>query len=85
MSQQNELKLANKQLEEGNKLEEQGKYKEALELFKQKVNPLEIMKQLRHKDLTTTQIYCQSLYSVNREIKALDNDLLGDNVLAGLI
>jgi len=56
----------------------------ALELFKQKVNPLEIMKQLRHTDLATTQLYCQSLYSVNREIKLLDNNLLGDDLLRGL-
>ena len=53
----------------------------ALALFKNKVNPLEIMRQLRHKDLTTTQLYCQSLYSVNLEIKALDNALLGEGVL----
>lgn len=57
----------------------------ALELFKKKVNPLEIMKQLRHTDLATTQLYCQSLYSVNKEIKALDNDLLGDELLEGLL
>lgn len=48
----------------------------ALELFKQKVNMLEIMQQLRHKSLSTTQKYCQSLYQVNREIKALRNDVL---------
>lgn len=47
----------------------------ALELFKRKVDTLEIMQQLRHKDLTTTQLYCQSLYTVNKEIKALDNRL----------
>ncbi|MFK7908826.1 MAG: tetratricopeptide repeat protein, partial [Chitinophagales bacterium] len=35
MSRQSELKLANKQLKEGNELEEQGKYKEGLELFQQ--------------------------------------------------
>lgn len=53
----------------------------AMALFKQKVNPLEIMRQLRHKDLTTTQLYCQSLYSVNKEIKALDNELIGQDEL----
>lgn len=53
----------------------------ALALFKNKVNPLEIMRQLRHKDLTTTQLYCQSLYSINREIKELDNALIGEGAL----
>lgn len=48
----------------------------AMELFKQKVNMLEIMRQLRHKSLSTTQKYCQSLYQVNYEIKALRNDAL---------
>lgn len=57
----------------------------ALELFKKKVNPLEIMKQLRHNDLATTQLYCQSLYNVNREIKALDNDLIGEELLGILV
>lgn len=48
----------------------------AMDLFRKKVNPLEIMRQLRHKDLATTQLYCQSLYMINEEIKALDNTLL---------
>lgn len=48
----------------------------AMELFKKKVNMLEIMKQLRHKDLATTQKYCQSLYIINEEIKALSNALI---------
>jgi integrase len=48
----------------------------ALELFRQKVNILEIKRQLRHKDLATTQKYCEMLYSVNTEIKRLDNKLL---------
>lgn len=48
----------------------------AMELFKKKVNMLEIMKQLRHKDLATTQKYCQSLYVINEEIKALPNALV---------
>lgn len=48
----------------------------ALALFKKKVNMLEIMKQLRHKDLATTQKYCQSLYAVNEEIKMLHNPLV---------
>lgn len=48
----------------------------ALYLFEQKVNTLEIMRQLRHKDLSTTQKYCNSLYSVNREIKNLKNSIL---------
>ena len=47
----------------------------ALELFKRKVNILEIMRQLRHKHLDTTQRYCQSLYIVNKEIRDLDNPL----------
>lgn len=45
----------------------------AMRLFKMKVNMLEIMQQLRHKDLNTTQKYCKSLYIVNQEIKALNN------------
>lgn len=56
-----------------------------LELFKRKVDVLEIMKQLRHKDLATTQTYCQSLYSINKEIKALDNNLLGDDLMEELV
>lgn len=48
----------------------------ALALFEKKVNMLEIMKQLRHKDLKTTQLYCESLYSVNQEIKTLDNNII---------
>lgn len=47
----------------------------ALELFRKKVNILEIMQQLRHSDLSTTQRYCQSLYLVNREIKGQDANL----------
>lgn len=46
----------------------------ALELFRQKVNILEIMRQLRHTDLSTTQRYCNSLYIVNKEIKELRAD-----------
>lgn len=49
---------------------------DALALFKRNVNTLEIMRQVRHKDLTTTQRYCESLYIINEEIKALDNKLL---------
>lgn len=48
----------------------------AMDLFKAKVNILEIMRQLRHKDLSVTQEYCQSLYMVNREIKHQKNSLL---------
>ena len=48
----------------------------ALQLFKKKVNILEIMRQLRHKDLSTTQRYCQSLYVMNQEIRDLNNELL---------
>lgn len=48
----------------------------AIELFKKKVNILEIMRQLRHKDLSTTQKYCNSLYVMNYEIKHLDNPIL---------
>jgi integrase/recombinase XerD len=47
----------------------------AMALFKRKVNILEIMRQLRHKDLSTTQRYCESLYQINYEIKGLDNDI----------
>jgi len=47
-----------------------------IELFKKKVNILEIMRQLRHKDLSTTQKYCNSLYVLNYEIKNLDNSIL---------
>lgn len=47
----------------------------AMDLFKAKVNVLEIMRQLRHKDLATTQEYCQSLYIVNHEIKTLNNSI----------
>ena len=49
----------------------------ARELFKRKVNILEIMRQLRHKNLATTQKYCESLYEVNVEIKNLDNCIIG--------
>lgn len=49
----------------------------AMELWRLGVNPLEIMKQLRHKDLNTTLLYCQSLYYINREIKALRNPIRG--------
>lgn len=48
----------------------------AYELVKNKVNIIEIMKQLRHASLEVTQRYCNSLYSVNKEVKALKNDLL---------
>jgi len=48
----------------------------AVELFKKKVNILEIMRQLRHKDLSTTQKYCQSLYVINMEIRDLVNPIL---------
>ncbi len=47
----------------------------AIELFKAKVNILEIMRQLRHTDLSTTQKYCNSLYTVNKEIQVLDNSI----------
>lgn len=47
----------------------------AYELFKRGVNILEIMRQLRHKDLSTTQKYCESLYIINKQIKKLDNIL----------
>ncbi len=47
-----------------------------VELFKKKVNILEIMRQLRHKDLSTTQKYCQSLYIINYEIQNLVNPIL---------
>jgi integrase len=48
----------------------------ALELFRSKVNVREIMRQLRHKSLETTQRYGESLYTVNKEIKGLNNRLL---------
>lgn len=48
----------------------------AYELFSRGVNILEIMRQLRHKDLSTTQKYCESLYVINKQIKALDNVLV---------
>jgi len=47
----------------------------AIELFKKKVNILEIMRQLRHTDLSTTQKYCNSLYAINQEIQVLDNEI----------
>lgn len=47
----------------------------AMDLFKAKVNILEIMRQIRHQDLSTTQKYCQSLYIVNQEIKSLKNGI----------
>lgn len=47
-----------------------------MQLFKSKVDPLEIMRQVRHKELNTTQKYCQSLYIINKEIQTLDNKLL---------
>jgi integrase/recombinase XerD len=53
----------------------------ALELFKRKVNILEIRKQLRHKDLKTTQVYCESLYEINEEIKHLDGGLIAPALL----
>lgn len=83
-------KILNKLEKEGEILDTKGltyyswKDTGALALFKQKVNPLEIMRQLRHKDLATTQLYCQSLYNVNQEIKVLNNNLLGDDVLDSL-
>lgn len=48
----------------------------AIQLFKSKVDMLEIMRQLRHESLNTTQDYCNSLYVVNKEIKALDNNII---------
>lgn len=53
----------------------------ALELFRRKVNLLEIMRQMRHKDLKTTQMYCRSLYTINYEIKNLDNQLVPNSFL----
>ena len=47
----------------------------AMRLFKLGVNILEIMRQLRHKELNTTQQYCHSLYILNKEIQALDNPI----------
>lgn len=47
----------------------------AYELFSRGVNILEIMRQLRHANLSTTQKYCDSLYIINHQIKALDNSL----------
>jgi len=47
----------------------------AMELFKKGVNLLEIMRQLRHKELNTTQQYCHSLYVINKEIQELDNPI----------
>lgn len=44
----------------------------ALLLFEMKVDLLQIMKQLRHGDLTTTQKYCNSLNEKAPEIKGLD-------------
>jgi len=53
----------------------------AMELFKRKINILEIRKQLRHKDLKTTQVYCESLYEINEEIKHLDGGLIAPALL----
>ena len=44
-------------------------------LFKNNVNPREIMDQMRHKSLEYTQRYSKSLYVVNRQIKGLENRL----------
>jgi len=48
----------------------------AYQLVKQKVNIREIQKQLRHSSLEITQRYCEGLYSINKEIKVLDNPLI---------
>ncbi len=45
----------------------------ATELFKNRIDTNEIMRQIRHKDLSYTQRYCQSLYGVNTQIRDLDN------------
>jgi len=42
-------------------------------LFRNKVDTNEIMRQMRHKDLSYTQRYCQSLYTLNKQIKTLEN------------
>lgn len=44
----------------------------ALLLFEMKVDVLQIMKQLRHGDLSTTQKYCNSLNEYAPEIQGLD-------------
>ena len=49
----------------------------ALLLFEMKVDLLQIMKQLRHGDLSTTQKYCQVLNEYAPEIKMLDNRIPG--------
>ena len=48
----------------------------AYELVLQKVNILEIQKQLRHSSLAMTEKYLSTLYSVNKEVKALHNVLV---------
>lgn len=47
-----------------------------LDLAENKVNILEIMQQLRHADLRTTQAYTQSLSRINQEIKVLNLPLI---------
>ena len=42
-------------------------------LFKNKINPDEVMKQMRHKDLAYTQRYGSTLHLVNEQIKSFDN------------
>lgn len=49
-----------------------------INLINNGVNLETIRKQLRHKDLNTTQIYCQGLSVVSDEIKLLDDGLIGD-------
>ena len=44
-------------------------------LFKNNINPDEVMKQMRHKDLAYTQRYGSSLHLVNVQIKSFDNDI----------
>lgn len=47
----------------------------AITLFKNKIDANEIMRQMRHKDLSYTQLYCKSLYSINPQIKEFDNKI----------
>lgn len=49
----------------------------ALLLFEMKVDVLQIMKQLRHGDLSTTQKYCNSLNEYAPEIQGLDLQIPG--------
>lgn len=48
----------------------------AMSLIKANINIYEIMRQMRHSDLNTTQKYLKSLSTINKEIRDLINPLL---------